>query len=66
MPEIAMAVREKLLADSGRPFSMKLPYADKDKSILESTLAKLNKVARFGLRCSSFLALLMEYIAFAC
>ena len=65
-PEIPVAVRDKLSADSGRSFSTKLPYADKDKNLLESTLAKLDKAARFGLRCSSFLALLTEYIAFAC
>ena len=45
---------------------MKQPYADKDKYLLKSTLVKLDKLAHFGLWCSSFLTLLMEYIAFAC
>ena len=59
-------MKDKLSANSGRPFSTKLPYADKDKSLLESTLVKLDKAAFFELRCSSFLTLLTGYIAFAC
>ena len=65
-PEIPVAVKDKQSADSGRPFSSKLPYADKDKSLLESTLVKLDQAALLGLRCSSSLTLLMAYIAFAC
>ncbi len=56
---------DKLAADSGST-SSKLPFADKTRGKLEDVAQKMDSSARMGMRATSFLLLLSEYLAIGC
>ena len=59
------SAKDKLAAERGSA-SSKLPFADKTHSRLEEVLKKLDSSSRFGMRTTSLLLLLSEYLALGC
>ena len=64
-PTVPDSAKDKLAADRGSA-SSKLPFADKTCGSLEEVLKKLDSSSRFGMRTTSFLLLLSEYLALGC
>ena len=64
-PVLPDSATDKLAADRGTA-SSKLPFADKARGKLEEVARKMDSASRFGLRTTSFLLLLSEYLTLAC
>ena len=64
-PTVPDSAKDKLAAERGSA-SSKLPFADKTRGRLEEVLKKLDSSSRFGMRTTSFLLLLSEYLAHGC
>ena len=61
-PVLPDSASDKLTADRGAT-SSKRPFADKARGKLEEVAKKLDSASRFGMRSTSFLLLLSEYLA---
>ena len=64
-PVLPDSASDKLIADRGSS-SSKLPFADKIRGKLEDVARKMDSSARMGMRTTSFLLLLSEYLEQGC
>ena len=65
VPAIPDAARDKMAADSGRQ-SLKAPFVEPVRNKLEEVLGKTDTASRMGMKATSFLLLLSEYLVVAC
>ena len=65
MPVLHDSVKDKLGPDAGATAS-KRAFPDKVRDRFEETLKKVDVASRFGMRSTSFLLLLTEYLAMVC
>ena len=64
-PVVPDSAKDKLAADGGSSSAKNL-FSDRSRGKLEDTLKKVDTASRLGLRASSFLLLLTEYLALGC
>ena len=64
-PAMPDSAKDKLAADGGAT-AAKAIFSDRSRGKLESVLTKVDSASRFGMRASSFLLLLTEYLATGC
>ena len=60
-----MTLKDKLVADAGATAS-KRAFPDKVRDKFEETLKKVDVASRFGMRSTSFMLLLTQYLAMGC